>query len=76
MKIGLIGLNQTGKTTLFSLLTGRDDSTNLPGGKGSANIGTCVVPDERIDFLSELYKPKKNYLRKNRAYRYCWVFNL
>ena len=59
MKIGLIGLNQTGKTTLFNLLTGRDESGVPPGGKGSANIGTCTVPDERVDFLSELYHPKK-----------------
>jgi len=64
MKIGLIGLNQTGKTTLFSLLTGRDESGVLSGGKGSANIGTCIVPDERIDFLSDLYKPKKTTYAK------------
>ena len=59
MKIGLIGLNQTGKTTLFNLLTGRGDGTSAAGAKGSANIGTGVVPDERVDFLSDLYKPKK-----------------
>jgi len=64
MKIGLIGLNQTGKTTLFSLLTGKDDGGLLSGGKGAANIGTCTVPDERIDFLSELYKPKKTTYAK------------
>ena len=64
MKIGLIGLNQTGKTTLFSLLTGKDDSGSLSGGKGSANIGTCTVPDERVDFLSGLYKPKKTTFAK------------
>jgi len=58
MKIGLVGLNQTGKTTLFELLTGREaDPSNT--GKGSANIGICTVPDERVDFLSALYKPKK-----------------
>ena len=59
MKIGLIGLNQTGKTTLFDLLTGRKDAAVSVGGKGSSNIGTGVVPDDRIDFLSALYKPKK-----------------
>jgi len=64
MKIGIVGLNQTGKTTLFSLLTGKDGSTGLTGGKGSANIGTCIVPDERIDFLSNLYKPKKTIYAK------------
>ena len=59
MKIGLIGLNQTGKTSLFDLLTGRDENVAASGGKGSANIGTGSVPDERIDFLSGLYNPKK-----------------
>ena len=64
MKIGLIGLNQTGKTTLFELLTGRDPGAVAAGGKGSANIGTGFVPDERIDFLSGLYKPRKTIYAK------------
>ncbi|MCL2247864.1 MAG: redox-regulated ATPase YchF [Oscillospiraceae bacterium] len=59
MKIGLVGLNQTGKTTLFRLLTGKDESSTSGGGKGTANIGTGIVPDERVDFLTGLYKPKK-----------------
>jgi len=59
MKIGLIGLDQTGKTTLFELLTGRDEGSLATGGKGSANVGAGFVPDERIDFLSGLFKPKK-----------------
>ena len=64
MKIGLIGLNQTGKTALFDLLTGRHDDGSTSGGKGSSNVGTGIVPDERIDFLSELYKPKKTIYAK------------
>jgi len=64
MKIGLVGLNQTGKTTLFNLLTGRSGSAPAAGGKGSANIGTGFVPDERVDFLSGLYKPKKTTYAK------------
>ena len=59
MKIGLIGLNQTGKTTLFRLLTGKEDSAATGSGKGSSNIGTGIVPDDRVDFLSGLFKPKK-----------------
>jgi len=59
MKIGLIGLNQTGKTTLFNLLTGREDGGQVNAAKGAATEGTGLVPDSRIDFLSELYKPKK-----------------
>ncbi|MCL2153122.1 MAG: redox-regulated ATPase YchF [Oscillospiraceae bacterium] len=64
MKIGLIGLDQTGKTTLFNLLTGRADNPVTIGAKGSVNIGTGHVPDERIDFLSELFKPKKTIYAK------------
>ncbi|MCL2628444.1 MAG: redox-regulated ATPase YchF [Oscillospiraceae bacterium] len=63
MKIGLIGLNQTGKTTVFCLLTGKEDNEAKPG-KNTANIGTGIVPDERVDFLSSLYKPKKTTYAK------------
>jgi len=64
MKIGLVGLNQTGKTTLFRLLTGKSESSMTGGGKGAANIGTGIVPDERVEFLSALYKPKKTTYAK------------
>jgi len=63
VKIGLVGLNQTGKTTLFNLLTGKEESF-AAGAKGSSNIGTCFVPDVRVDFLSGLYKPKKTTYAK------------
>ena len=55
MNIGLIGLTQTGKTTLFNLLT----QAKAQAEKKATNIGVAQVPDERIDFLSELYSPKK-----------------
>jgi GTP-binding protein YchF len=64
MKIGLIGLNQTGKTTLFDLLTGKKEIVAAGAGKGSSNSGVGIVPDERIDFLSALYKPKKTTYAK------------
>lgn len=58
MKIGLIGLPQTGKTTLFNLLTGQDaDSTSVS--KGAPNTGVAFVPDLRIEFLKEIINPKK-----------------
>ena len=63
MKIGIVGLNQTGKTTLFELLTGRG-ADSVAGGKGSANIGSGSIPDERIDFLSSLFKPRKTIYAK------------
>ena len=59
MKIGLVGLPLTGKTTLFNLLTASKAATGNFAGKTQTNIGTARVPDKRIDFLSALYKPKK-----------------
>lgn len=60
MRLGIIGLPQSGKTTIFNALTGQ----NLPTGfaaSGQMEVHTAVmpVPDERVDFLSRLYKPKK-----------------
>jgi GTP-binding protein YchF len=58
--IGIIGLPMVGKTTLFNLMTNaRAGTSNFFSGKTEANVGTAVVPDARIDFLSALYKPRK-----------------
>ncbi|MGI6588849.1 MAG: redox-regulated ATPase YchF [Peptococcia bacterium] len=57
MKIGLVGLPLTGKTTFFNLLTSGKAETG--SGKIDANLGTARVPDPRIDFLSDLYQPRK-----------------
>lgn len=60
MKIGIIGFPQSGKTTLFNLLTGASvDITRHPGGRGALHVGVVRVPDERVDVLSSLFKPKK-----------------
>lgn len=59
MKIGLVGLPLTGKTTLFNLLTQSHIDTSNFSGKTETNIGTARVPDKRVDFFSRLYKPKK-----------------
>jgi len=60
MKIALIGLPKTGKTTIFNALTGASASTDkYAPPAGEANIGVVTVPDERVTRLSELYKPKK-----------------
>lgn len=58
MKIGIIGLPQVGKTTLFNLLTANKAQTGF-GNKTKANVGVANVPDPRIDFLSSHFKPKK-----------------
>jgi GTP-binding protein YchF len=60
MKIGLVGLPLTGKTTFFNLLTGAaKDSESSSYAKSGALEGTARIPDERIDFLAGIYKPKK-----------------
>jgi GTP-binding protein YchF len=56
MKIGIIGPALSGKTTLFQLLTG---ATSASGGKSATVQGAARVPDERVDELSRIFKPKK-----------------
>jgi len=60
MKLGIIGLPKSGKTTLFNVLTGRHVQTGTftPAG-AEPNIGIVKVPDERLDKLAEMFKPKK-----------------
>jgi len=57
MKLGIIGLEQSGKTTVFNALTGADETATF--GKIEAHLAMVNVPDERIDWLSSLYNPKK-----------------
>jgi len=55
MKTALIGLLQSGKSTIFSALSGRDAP---PPGSGTVEA-LVKVPDQRLDWLDEHYKPKK-----------------
>lgn len=61
MKLGIIGLPNAGKTTIFNALTGQDIETAAwPGTIGEeAHVGMISVPDERIDRLSAIFNPKK-----------------
>jgi len=59
MKIGLFGLPQSGKTTLFNALTGSNATMNAYSPKIEPNIAVVKVLDERIDRLSAMYLPKK-----------------
>src|SRR5690554_4743732 len=60
MKIGIVGLPLVGKTTLFNLITGQNiDVSGYSTGKIESHMGIAKIPDERIDFLSSLYNPKK-----------------
>ena len=60
MKIALIGLSNSGKTTVFNALTGLDTETTIyPTVSGEPHLGVVKVPDSEIDRLSEIYRPKK-----------------
>jgi hypothetical protein len=56
MKLGIIGLPQSGKSTVFEALT---KSTSDMTHKGENRVSTIRVPDSRIDILSEMYRPQK-----------------
>ena len=56
MQLGIIGLPMVGKTTIFELLT---EGRHKGGSASKANSAIARIPDYRIDYLSELYKPKK-----------------
>lgn len=55
MKVALVGLPQSGKTSLFAALTGAEPART----KAGITLGTVRVPDARVDKLSEMYRPKK-----------------
>ncbi len=59
MKLGIIGASQAGKSTVFSALTGARGDSDTKGTKKDNRIASVKVMDERIDFLSNMYKPKK-----------------
>ncbi|OPZ75669.1 MAG: Ribosome-binding ATPase YchF [Firmicutes bacterium ADurb.Bin456] len=60
LNCGLIGLPMVGKTTIFNLLTGSGAKTsNFLTGRTETNVGAARLPDERVDYLSGLYQPRK-----------------
>lgn len=61
MEIGIVGLPNTGKTTIFNILTkSKAETANYSFSTIKPNIGIVAVPDERLDFLHSIYKPKKD----------------
>jgi hypothetical protein len=64
MKLGIIGLPQSGKTTIFNALTRGHQPVATSGGRIEVHTGVVDVPDERVDRLSALFKPKKTIYAK------------
>ena len=60
MKLGIVGLPNVGKSTLFNALTKSEaDSANYPFCTIDPNVGIVPVPDSRLKFLTEMYSPQK-----------------
>ncbi len=59
MQLGIIGLARSGKTTVFNAVTRGSAQVGAYSSSSQPNVGVVNVPDERIDRLAELYKPRK-----------------
>lgn len=60
MRLGLIGLPQSGKTTIFNALTRGEAPVTASGGYGQdTHVAVVKVPDQRLDRLTEMFSPRK-----------------
>lgn len=64
MKLGIIGLPQSGKTTLFNALTRGNTPTTASAGRIEVHTAVVDVPDPRVTKLSEMFNPKKTIYAK------------
>ena len=64
MKLGIIGLPQSGKTTLYNALTRSNTPTTASAGRIEVHTGVVDVPDPRVDKLSGMFKPRKTIYAK------------
>jgi len=59
MRVGILGLAQTGKTAVFEALTGAHGTHGGYAGAESVSLGMVKVPDGRLDAVAEVYRPQK-----------------
>ena len=60
MKLGIVGLPNVGKSTLFNALTNAGaESANYPFCTIEPNVGVVTVPDKRLDYLEKMYNSEK-----------------
>ena len=64
MRLGIIGLPQSGKTTVFNALTRGDQPIGVGIGRMEIHTAVVDVPDERVDRLTEMFNPKKTIYAK------------
>jgi ribosome-binding ATPase len=64
VRLGIIGLPQSGKTTIFNALTRGDQPTTMSGGRFEVHTGVVDVPDGRVDRLSGMFRPQKTIYAK------------
>ena len=64
MRLGIIGLPQSGKTTVFNALTRGNQPTTMSGGRVEIHTGVVDVPDARVDRLSTMFRPEKTIYAK------------
>src|SRR5258708_7743269 len=64
MKLGIIGLPQSGKTTIFNALTRGNTPTTASAGRIEVHNAVVDVPDPRVTKLSAMFNPKKTIYAK------------
>ena len=64
MRLGIIGLPQSGKTTVFNALTRGNVPVTMSGGRFDVHTAVDDVPDQRIDRLSALFHPERTIYAK------------
>jgi GTP-binding protein YchF len=64
MKLGIIGFPQSGKTTIFNALTRGNAPTTASAGRIEIHTAVVDVPDQRVDRLSAMFKPRKTIYAK------------